>query len=267
MDATTCFKCRRDLNKGRDKHVAVSFKGETRLFHPDCHVCSGPCGGVLRKKYTVVPATGLPLCEKCWQAEHGSDGALPAVSGGVSWTVKAPAERGFVWSQVVVLDHATPGAAEKAKQEAREKPLGRCDACSKAVYDSIVRAGKNSYHVACHLCRTCRKELASASFLTLGAHNYCEDCAAASLVSKVSISPRSAAAPQPQAAAKPVAASALGACGKCSRPIAGKAVVADGKSYCVGCLTCLDCRAAVGPADAFFPRPERGGVICEKCGE
>lgn len=298
-DDGSCFKCRRDLNKGKAKYVAVSFQNKTRLFHPECHQCS-VCEKQLRsgQSYTVEPKTGLAICEKCWQTQHGSSSSLPSASGGVSWTPKAPSEKGFVWSQVTLLDHANPAEAIKAQKEARQVILGTCQACKAKIYDDMIRleGGKVLLHLACHKCATCKSTIADASYFLDGTKTVCEACISKKLAGlSVSSSP-------PPAAAAPPKQTSLGTCHSCSKTINGKGlfvvdldlllsflillpqvVSANGKNYCAGCLKvrafsplffslffivlfkqCLKCSRVISGQDAFFNR--ENGVICETCG-
>jgi hypothetical protein len=281
MEAGACFKCKKDLHKGKEKYVAVSFGNTTRLFHPDCHACS-VCDKALRAgaSYTVdffffflfffffcfpyflvkvEPATGLSICEPCWQNQHGSSQTLPSASGGVSWTVKPPAEKGFVWSQVTLLDHADVKEAIKEKTS-RQKILGTCAACKQKVYDELIRleGGKVLLHLNCHQCAACKEKLGTASYYVDKNKTICENCITKKLAN-LSID----AAPAPSASA-PVKQTSLGSCSTCNKNITGKVVSANGKSFCFGCLKCLKCAKVIGGQDAFFNR--ENGVICEDCG-
>merc|ERR1712065_17444 len=93
-DQGLCFKCRKDLNKKKEKYVIVQFGKNSRSFHPECHCCK-VCDSKLRSgmKYTVEKGTGLCICEPCWLKQHhqGEEYTeMPTASGGVSWKPKAP---------------------------------------------------------------------------------------------------------------------------------------------------------------------------------
>jgi hypothetical protein len=248
MDDGACFKCRKDLHKGKEKYVQVTFQAKTRSFHPDCHTCS-VCDKGLKSgmSYTVQPATGLSICEACFQKQHGGDASVPKASGGVSWTPKAPSEKGFVWNQVclvlyirhvfvtvkqvVLLDHASPEEAAKQKKEAREKPMGTCKVCSKKIYDEMIKldGGKTLRHMECHKCSSCHLNLGTASYFLDHDKTTCEEC-----VSK-KFSNLSVSVPAPVAASAPKQTN-LGTCAACTKTITSKVVSANGKNYCSGCL-------------------------------
>jgi hypothetical protein len=180
----------------------------------------------------------------------------------VSWTPKPPAQAGFVWQQVALLDVSSPAAAEQAKKEAREKPLGKCNVCKKSIYDQMVTLDdKKHLHVDCHVCASCKTGLVGVSFFSLqDGKRLCEPCVTNKLA-KLSVS--SPPAPAAAAAAAPQQRS-LGTCNACAANITGKVVSAGGKSYCAGCLKCLKCARQIGGQDAYFTRDN--GVICENCG-
>ena len=260
MEETVCWKCRNDLHKGKEKYVQVSFGSVTHLFHPQCHICH-VCDKAMGKgkNYTVEEKTGLAVCEPCWQKQHGSSNSLPTATGGVSWKPKPPQEKGFVWQQVALLDTSSPAAAEQAKKEAREKPMGTCETCKKKVFDQmVVLDDKTRLHPECHTCALCKASLVGSSFFSQGKQRLCEECITKKL-SQLSVAPGPAAA----VAAAPQQRS-LGTCGACAKDITGKVVSAGGRSYCVGCLKCLKCARAIGGQDAYFTR--ENGVICENCG-
>lgn len=260
----SCYKCHFDLKKGTEKYVVVSFKGESRSFHPECHQCS-KCDNKVKAgmKYTVIPATGLPICEECWVKLHGGkSNELPTAAGGVSWTPKAPETKGWVWSQVELLDVADTPAAQKAKKEATEKPMGTCTACKKKIYSTMVMVDSTQiFHQECHKCYHCRMQLADSSFFELKSRSICATCAADKKFAALSVADKSAPAPP----VEKVQQNILGQCPTCGLAVTGTARTASGKSYHPECFSCIRCKVAIKGGQAFFP--EDDGVLCEKCGE
>lgn len=263
MDDGLCFKCRKDLNKGREKVLQVNFGGHARLFHPACHCCSGPCQQPIRPSvnYTVRKATGLPVCEPCWLAEH-HDGQphVPAASFGLAWKPAPPAVRGVVWKRVEELDQAQPKEAAAKKAESKQRALGRCAVCTKAIYDDMVTLDKATQrHLACHTCARCRSSLSEGSFFVdKDGKTSCEACYAA-FFAKLSVE-------QPAAAVASVAPAqpSQGACAVCAKEVTLKSVTARGKLMHEACFTCRKCCRIIDGKEVFFPEDD-GSFTCEQC--
>jgi uncharacterized protein with PIN domain len=260
-----CFKCNKDLCKGSEKYVIVSHNGQSRSFHPGCHTCSLCDAGLWAgQKYTVIPATGLAVCEGCWVKQHGGkSNEMPTASGGVSWKPKTPEQKGYVWQQVALLDIGDTPAASKAKVEATEKPLGTCDKCNKKIFlEAVVLSDAVKRHVDCHQCYDCKTSLVNVSFFEHREHVYCELCVTKQ-VAKMSMSEKgnsSAAEPQSQVQ------KSLGDCARCKKPVELKVISAAGKVYHPDtCFKCAKCSRKIAGGEPFFPDDD--GVLCEKCGE
>ena len=260
-----CHKCHKDLRRATEKYVDVSHKGISRAFHPACHACS-VCESTLRAghKYTVIPATGLSVCEACWIKQHGGKAnEMPTASGGVSWTPKSPELKGFVWQQVSLLDISETPEARKAKIEATEKPMGTCDVCNKKIYEQAVVLGANvKRHVECHRCYGCRTSLESASFFEHKNRIYCEPCVTKQVATLSLLETETEAS---KIASVPTQKS-HGNCAVCHEPLLLKVISAGGKVYHPEtCFKCAKCSRKIAGGEPFYHDDE--GVLCEKCGE
>jgi hypothetical protein len=184
---------------------------------------------------------------------------LPTASGGVSWTPKAPEQRGFVWQQALLLDVNAPEEKKKEAKEAKQLAMGHCYKCKKAIYEQMVSLDqKRVAHVACHTCVSCKKELiGSAYFEDAGGKSKCEACAGAQKSKSSGGGASNSAAP-----AKPTQTS-LGTCEACGKNIEKKVMSSDGKSWHPECFKCLKCNRLIKNLEPFFPQDN--GVTCEDC--